>query len=191
MKKRYIVLFVFIACLPVLIFGGLLLYPVLDGYGVFENYSGWKKVEIPADCELVATVKIPDEWSFVDENNRIYIKDKEGNIIASELYEDWRIDVYIGGVYCTNEADLDKNTDLDDELLDLGSYELYKGASSSCFLYQINSGSSAKYALRFQIMTDSSVEGTYTLFMVFQDGYNDMEIFEKIQKSYIFGGHVE
>ena len=55
--------------------------------GVFEDYTGWKEVEIPTDSELRARMKIPEEWNFVVEDGKVHIRDSEGNLVCPRAAE--------------------------------------------------------------------------------------------------------
>jgi len=77
----------------VVVFFALFLFVALvwlESYGIFENYIGWKQVEVPTETESKAQVRLPKDWNFVVENGLIYIKDNDDNIIATEIYEDYR-----------------------------------------------------------------------------------------------------
>lgn len=188
MKNKLTVILVSLASLILLsliIFGA---YVIMDGYGIFENYDGWRQVTIPTDTELQATVKLPDEWSFVDENGRLKIKDTSGSVIAEECYSEWRIDYYQNDVHYDNRTELDLNEELGSYWCELDNYESIKNASSGCHLYMADDGREKRYALRMFIMDIESKEGDYELFLVFNSRIDSEELFEKIQKSYVSGG---
>ena len=190
-EKRVAITVISIIILPILIFFILGICAILDGYGAFENYSGWKKVDIPTESELTATIKLPEEWKFVIENGRMKIKDDDGNVIATECYEGWRIDHYKGGVYYDNNDEMDINLELPDYYHDLDNYEFVKGASAPCYLYKITYESTTNYALRMDIMDKKSEFGTYCLFIVFDSKFDNMNLYDKLQKSYIYGGYIK
>ena len=60
-------------------------------YGIYNNYIGWKRVEVPTETTMKATVWLRKNWFFTSDGERLYIKDEDGKIIATEVYEDWRI----------------------------------------------------------------------------------------------------
>ena len=60
-------------------------------YGIYNNYIGWKSVEVPTETTMKATVWLRKNWFFTSDGERLYIKDEDGKIIATEVYEDWRI----------------------------------------------------------------------------------------------------
>ena len=190
-KKRVAITLISIFLLPILIFFILGICAILDGYGAFENYSGWERVDIPTESELTATIKLPKEWKFVIENDRIKIKDVDGNVIATECYEGWRIDYDKGGVHYDNNDEMDVNPELPDYYRDLENYEFVKGASSACFLHKITYESTTNYALCMDIMDKKSVEGTYCLFIVFDSKFDNMTLYDKLQKSYLYGGYIK
>ena len=161
--------------------------------GGCSDYNGWKQVEIPTNSELTASVKIPEEWCFVEKNGRVYLEDESGNVIAKEIYEGWRIDYtyVVSGVHHNNQDEMDINPELREELRKLENYEFIEGDSSSCELYRNCASATKNYALRFQIMDRSSVDGTYMIAFVFEDEFNDLEILKKIQKSYQWGGLIK
>ena len=157
----------------------------------YYDYTGWKVVEIPTESALKATIRIPEEWSFVVENGRIKIKDTDGNIIATECYEGWRIDYSKGGVHYDNKGDMDINVELPEYYRDLDNYKLEQGVEPPCMLYKITDGTVTSYALLMHIMTENSVEGVYSEALVFDSSINDKQFFKKIQISYVFGGHAK
>ena len=189
--KKVCIVFTVLLLFPVMLFTLIFGFAWLDGYGVFENYSGWRRVEIPTESEFKATVKLPKEWDFVVEDGRIKIKDTDGNVIATECYEGWRVDYYQGGVHHDNKDEMDINSELPDYYRDLDNYEFVRGAESSCYVYKITEGSVSSYALSMYIMGSHIKDGSYTLFLVFDSKFSDLDFYEKIQKSYRFAGIIE
>ena len=43
-------------------------------YGIYYDYKDWKQVEIPTDSTLRAKVRLPEDWDFVSDEGRLYIK---------------------------------------------------------------------------------------------------------------------
>ena len=188
-KILIIVLSVFLT--PVILFCALLGTIGLIEDGFFENYSGWREVEIPTDTEVKATIKMPENWNFVVENGRIKIIDTDGNVIAVECYEDWLYHYYKDGVRYTNKNDLNINSELPESYRNLDNYEYVVGASSPCYLYQITVDGKTSYALLIEIMDSIQTKGDYNLLLLFDSSINDIDFFDKIQKSHRWAGWID
>lgn len=191
MKKALITTLIIIFLLTVIFISVVVGVYLAETTELFENYLDWKKVEIPTESELRATVKIPKNWDFIVENGRIKLKDNSGNVIAVECYEGWSYDYYENGVRHSNYDEIDVNKDLPEPYRDLDSYELEYGSSSSCYLYKITVDSVTSYALEMYIMDKSNAEGSYYLLLLFDSEIDDKSFYKKIQKSYHFGGFVQ
>lgn len=162
----------------------------LDADGFFENYSDWHEVEIPTESNLKPTVKLPNEWNFVIENDRLKIKDKEGNVIATEVYEGWRINHFLGSTKYDNKDQMDINPELPEYYQDLGSYELFTSIEKPCWIYKIESDGVTQYAINVNILSMYSVQGDYELFLLFDEQFTDIAFFKKILKSYFWVGYI-
>ena len=150
--------------------------------GVFEDYTGWKEVEIPTDSELRARMKIPEEWNFVVEDGKVHIRDSEGNLVATEVYEGY------------DRGEKDFNENLTPEMLDLDSYEFVLGGENPCFLYKIETDNEVKYFLEMYIMSRTSTApkiGHICLMMMFEENVDIAGLYPKIQKSYRYGGLIK
>ena len=187
-KILIIVLSVFLT--PVILFCALLGTIGLIKDGFFENYSGWREVEIPTDTEVKATIKMPENWNFVVENGRIKVIDTDGNVIAVECYEDWHCDYYKGGVYYNNDDELNINSELPEPYRNLKNYEMAKGGSTVIVKKNVVD-SKETYALELCIMDSVSEDGEYILFLVFDSNINDIDFFDKMQKSYRWAGWID
>ena len=158
-----------------------------------DNYDidGWVEVEIPTDTVLKANVKLPENWSFIDKNGKIYIKDSNDDIIATELYCEWYQDGYIGSKHYSNVDNLQFNDALPEELQDLDAYDVCVGGSTGANAYRIELGDTERYAISFRIMSSLQIDGDYVLMMVFEDGFNDEKILSKMVHSFEYGGHYD
>ena len=182
MKKVLIVLAVLLL-LPILLITFSLVFSALVGYGFFENYSGWERVEVPTETEIKATVKLPKDWNFVIDEDRVYIKDENDNVIATEIYEDYRKTYRKDGVDYDNIEEIDVNKNLC-ELL-----QQYTGENSvyvdggGCLLYDCNFGDNGnKYIFVINVLI--SEQGNYQLVLLIEDEYADSGLFKKIDKSH-------
>ena len=185
-KISLIILSSVVICVLVLFV--MLALSFLEADGFFENYSGWHEVEIPTESEFKATIKIPNEWNFVVENGRIKLKDNEGNVIATEIYEGWREDYYLGTEHYDNKEKMDINPELPEYCKDLDNYELFKGFEKPCYLYKIENVGIAQYAIKLEIWDMHGVYGSYMLSFLFDKQYDDTDVFEKMLKSYHWSG---
>ena len=161
----------------------------LSDTGFFENYSDWHEEELPTDTILKAKVKLPYDWHFATENDKIYIKDSVGKIIATEVYDEWRVDYHLGANYYDNKDSLTINSELPKELQNLDNYVLDTISAKNCYRYRCVVNEVNRYAIKFSIMTSNQIEGTYTLLIVFDEEISDEETFSKLMKSYRYGGH--
>ena len=152
--------------------------------GVFEDYTGWKEVEIPTDSELKARVKIPEEWYFVVEDGKVYLKDDSGNVIATEVFAGWLECYSKNGIHYDNFDENDINSELPLKFQDRHNFELVNGSEHGCYLKAIEVDEIVYYALNFEVMRDEEHEGFYTLFLIFDSEIKDIDTFDKIQKSY-------
>ena len=192
MVKRIIIITVItVIILPIVALLALGIFAYMSDTGMLLDYSGWQEKQIPTESELIATVKLPLEWSFVTENGRIIIKDNEGKVIATELFEGWYYNYDKGGVHYSNIDELDINSELPKPYTDVLDYELVKGSSSPCYLYKISAYDCEAYALNMNIMDRYDEEGAYCLFLVFDKSVSDMETYDKLQKSFRWGGFIE
>lgn len=188
MKKSLLIVLIVISVLltPAVIIG----IAVLDGYGFFEYYGGWSRVDVPTDTDLIATVKLPDEWSFSKSNGKIYIIDNNGDIVATEIYEGIRINHYKGQVHYDNYDEIVVNSDLVAPYNKLDNYEFIRGADS-CYLYGIKENGHTRYAILMEIYAGDNFDGDYSLFLLFENGTLDENIFRKMQKSFRWGGYIK
>lgn len=151
-------------------------------YGVFEDYTGWKEVEIPTNSELKARVKIPEEWYFVVEDDKVHIRDSEGNLIATEVYHG----------YGRGEKNFNEN--LPPKMLDLDNYGFVLGGENPCFLYKITIDGLDLYALKMEIMSRTSTApsiGRYTSMLIFEKDVDIEGLYPKIEKSFRYGGIIK
>ena len=183
MRKLIIVL----VCIIVIfsLFGCESLSNFIDNYDI----NSWTEVEIPTDTVLKARVKLPKDWIFAQDNEKLYIKDTNNNVIATELYCEWHKDFYIG--YNHYVEDLHFNEELSEDLRNLENYDVCIGGSAGAHAYKIVINDTERYAIRFGIMDSLQISGGYELMMVFEEGFNDEKILSKMVHSYEYGGYYD
>ena len=192
MSTRKIVITVFaVLLIPAVILAVMFEIGFMIEDGFFENYSGWKDVEIPTETETRATIKLPENWNFVVENGRIKIKDSDENVIAVECFEDWQYDYYNGDNRYTNNDKIDINSELSEPYRNLDNYKFMFSTGAPISLHEIIVDSISTYALKFEIMGSVSKDCTYKLFLVFDSNINDIDFFDKMQKSYRWAGWID
>lgn len=177
-KVLFIVFIIYVAiCLALFVFG------ILDENGIFVNYKGYKTVEVPTETESKATIKIPKEWYFTVEEGRVYIKDCEGNIVATEIYEDYRRIYTQNGVKYDNINEISINKSVMELMEKYAESDLVYVAGGGCRLYECDFGENGdRYVFEINVLI--SEEGDYQLVLLFEDEYSDLEVFEKMDKSH-------
>ena len=163
--------------------------PMVANFIDNHDIDGWVEVEIPTDTVLKARVKLPKDWTFVEDDEKIYIKDESDNIIATELYCEWHKDFYIGDNHYVE--DLHFNEELPEDLRNLENYDVCIGGSTGSLAYKIILDDTERYAIHFRIMDSIQIPGEYELMMVFEEGFNDEKILSKMVHSYEYGGHYD
>ena len=163
-------------------------------YGIYNNYIGWKRVEVPTETTMKATVWLRKNWFFTSDGERLYIKDEDGKIIATEVYEDWRIlhtTSYPDGRKETfdNKNEIDVNKNLPEELQDIDVYKPYKVGEGSCYIYKAETEDRIYYALIMNVIIAKGKD--YQLMLVFNDDTVTEKDFKKIQTSYRYGGYIK
>lgn len=182
MKKVLIFLTVLLLT-PIIAISLGLAVSALVGYGVFENYSGWERVEVPTETEIKATVKLPEDWNFVIEDGRVYIKDDNNNVIATEIYEDYRKIYQKDGVKYDNIEEIDVNDNLTDLLQQYTGYDLVYVDGGGCRMFDCDFGNDGvKYVFEINVLI--SEKGNYQLVLLIEDEYADKEVFKKIDRSH-------
>lgn len=204
MKKILYLVFtsVFTSVLSIFALIGVTLFAVIAPFvsfivkddGIYNNYSDWKQVEVPTDSTPKAKVRLPEDWYFFSDGERIYIKDEDGKIIATEVYEDWRISYTVSYQDGTkekfdNKDEIDINKNLPKELQDLDAYKPYRVGEGSCYLYKAETEERDYYALIMVVVMSN--KKNYNLMLVFNDDTVSDKDFKKIQLSYRYGGFVE
>lgn len=154
----------------------------LEGYGLFENYSGWKTVEVPTNTETKSVIKVPDSWQFTVEDGVIYIKDINNEVIAEEVYQGWRKSSYKDNPYDQNANEICINEDYID------FYNLYTAEEILCnndgpcdVVEYISSDGNIAYVLHIPVYT--SEKGFYILAMRIYNEKYDFSTFKKLVKS--------
>lgn len=154
------------------------------------DYSGWKKVEISTDTEYKGTIKIPDAWDFVRQDGWLNLIDRSADdmVLARQCYEGWRIYDRQGE---DNWNELEFNPNLPEYYQIESAYEYEKGSSNVCYIYRFCYENEEAYALEMTIYCQDGHDGTYDLFLVFDQSFNDYELLEQMQASYSWGGYIE
>ena len=145
--------------------------------------------EIPTGTEKLATIKLHEGWRFTTENGRIHIKDGE-KTVAREVYNEWRINYYLNGEYHDNKSELNINAELPDDLRNLDNYHVIQSDYYSADIFDYNIGGSQRYAVYLTIMRVPERNGAHVLFIVFEEDYSDLDVIQKILKSYTWAGYV-
>ena len=163
-------------------------------YGIYYDYKDWKLVVVPTDSTLRAKVRLPEDWDFVSDEGRLYIKDADGKIIATEVYEEWRIfhtTSYPDGRKETfdNKNEIDVNKNLIEELQDIDVYKPYKVGEGSCYIYKAETEDRIYYALIMNVIIAKGKD--YQLMLVFDDDTVTVKDLRKIQISYRYGGYIK
>ena len=153
------------------------------------QYHGWRTVEIPTEGEYRSTIKLPEEWDFTCEDGRLYIKDTNGNTIATEIFEGQRINYNRGKQHFDNKDELDINPALSYPFSDVDCYELARMHDNGSRLRSITVDGVVSYALYMPIYSMEGYEGVYALLMLFNDTTVDESTLIKIQRSYNWAGH--
>ena len=165
--------------------------PMVANFIDNHDIDGWVEVEIPTDTVLKANVKLPEDWSFIEENGKIYIKDESDNTIATELYCEWYQDCYIGSNHYSNVDKLQFNEELPENFKNLEGYDVCVGGSTGANAYKIMLNDTNRYAISFRIMSSLQIDGDYVLMMIFEDGFDDETVLSKIVYSFEYGGHYD
>ena len=186
MKRLLMLLTIFICC--------------LNGC---DNYKGWKKVDIPTSSELQATIKIQENWEFINDNNIIKLIDKDTNqILLEEIIEGFtgfpilkKGDTEIEFEKANKE---DFNPNLDYDFSNVNYYtldtDLYNNATydKSAYIFEFNDGVNVCNVLLFNIYHDYDKNPNnyhYYLYMLIYDEFDD-NLLKKFILSYTFAGIV-
>ena len=184
MRKIFKILAILII-LYIVIGAALFIFVLLSENGVFENYSGYKTVDVPTDTETKATIKLPEKWSFDVINGRVYIKDQNGNVIASEIYEDWYKVRNEDGEKYDNLTEISINESYVDFYNQYNYLDLIYANHGSCRVKKyISHNEEVAYILEIDVYF--SEKGNYQLVMILENEYfeNNENIFKKIVLSH-------
>lgn len=164
----------------------LILIPIC-GYYIYNfiAYRDWHKEEIPTNTELKGTIKIPDEWKFCLNGNIVSIKDGDGNIIATEIFQ---------GKRTFDENDnwdsMHFNTVEGFDLSNKDNYNFKSAPGSGAYIYSFETDSISKYCLELPIYDELYTDWEYQLFMIFIYDV-DYDVVKKIAYSHEWGGFIE
>ena len=155
---------------------------LLEEYGVFENYNDWNVVDVPTKTNTTSVIKIPKEWRFVIENELVYIKDSEGNVIAEQLCEGWIKGLNYESMFSEDSSEVIINPDY------MNFYESYNsnkitsnnGATCNIVEYYSENGDTA-YVMHIPVY--KSEKGRYLLVMRICNEKYDFTTFKKMVKS--------
>ena len=158
----------------------------LDALGlkaIFYNQFDWKRVDVPTETESKATIKIPKEWNFTVEEGRVYIKDCDGNVVATEIYEDYRQIYTQNGVKYDNINEISINESVVELMEKYIESDLIYVSGGGCRLYKCDFGEDGNRYV-FEINVLISEEGNYQLVLLFEDEYSNLEVFEIMDKTH-------
>ena len=178
MKK---ILFILVVIFFVLFLFATLIW--LESYGIFENYIGWRRLEVPTETESKAEVRLPKDWNFVVENGLIYIKDNDDNIIATEIYEDYREKYTSDGIKYDNIDEIEINSEYHNFFTEYKEQEKLCDNDGPCAVYRyVSDDLDEVYVMVIPVYV--SKNRNYELVLAFEDGYCDTSVFKKIVKSH-------
>lgn len=179
MFKKSIILFLSILITSLLVFCGC------------YDYSNWHKVEIPTATEYKGTVKIPNDWEFIRENEIIFLVDTNTQeTIAEQIYCEWRVSAKYGdGRIETNWDELNFNSNISLDVSNRDNYTFERGFSTAAYIERFNDGINERYCFTFRIY-DTPDEGEYRLCLMFEEKI-DLEVLKQIAESYEWGGYIE
>lgn len=166
-----------------------------------DNYKGWKKVEIPTSSELKATIKIQENWEFINNNIIIKLIDKETNqILLEEIIEGFTFFPIYKNEDAEREFKNSKEEDFNPNLpydfynanyytLDTYLYDNFK-YDKSAYIFEFNDGVNMCNVLLFNIYIDGLKDNDfYNLYMMINKEFSD-ELLKKFILSYSFGGQI-
>lgn len=184
MKRLLMLLTIFICCLS----------------GCY-NYKGWKKVDIPTSSELKATIKIQENWEFINDNNIIKLIDKDTNqVLLEEIIEGFTFFPMYKNADVEREFKNSKEEDFNPNLpydfynanyytLDTDLYDNFK-YDKSAYIFEFDDGVNICNVLLFNIYIDGLKDTDfYNLYMMISKEFSD-ELLKKFILSYSFGGQI-
>ena len=156
------------------------------------RYKGYYETKIPTDSTLRGTIKIPNEWEFITEDEVIQLIDKETKeVIAEQIvqghmnFSHYPQNDYVDPIF-TNIENLKFNPNINFDIKNVEKYDYVKGYSNAIVYYEFESEQKNYIVLKFEIYDDKDLN-PYYLFMFFYDIDEKIEL-EKIINSYCFGG---
>lgn len=154
-----------------------------------HNYNGWKKVEIPTNSEIKATIKIKEEWEFIAENNIITLLDKKSDTIIAEQIFQGVVNNPNGETTDNDNRNFVVNTSLSYDYKNKDNYEFFGGNSHSVWVWKYNDGTNELYLIGFHIYLDFTY-GHYDLAFFW---YEDIETedYYRFIDSYRFAGEIK
>ena len=174
MRKKYIAI--------------LILLCLLTNFILSCNNS-YKKVEIPTDSPYKGTIKIPNEWEFVNDSGVITLIDSSTKeVIAEQIYQEWRISIKYGdGTVEENWDSLTFNSNINLDISNKDNYSVMVVNSNSAYIHKYDDGTNQRFCINFDIY-NTDKKGSYVFFLMFSENV-DYEEIKKMAKSYSWGGY--
>ena len=160
----------------------------------FGKYVDWHEVEIPTKTPLRATVKIPDHWTFVNQDGWLNIVNIEtGEIIAEEWIKGGCKQSRNSQLYSiVNWEELTFNPNATIAPSERSDLDLKYGGSNSAYIYKFAKESLEPFtliSLEIFYVLDGQDPSEY-LYLVFRDDI-DYETIKQMAESYSWGGVLE
>ena len=158
----------------------------LNGCG----YKDYYKIPIPTNSLLRGTIKIPNEWRFVIDDEIIKLIDRDSReVIAEQIVQDhFELISNVDGNKIFNEEKLSFNNNIKYDIKNPKNYSFDKGYSNAVYKYKYTENSFVFDVLDIQIYRDKDLCIYYLMLIIYAD-IEDKKL-EKIINSYCFGGVV-
>ena len=160
------------------------IYYILNPEAEYD-YSDWYETEIPTLTDYRAKIKIPNNWSFIEENNIIMlINNDTKEIIAEELCQKrYEKIFYDKGMseYILSWKKINPNYDKYD-VLNEEKYQYIKGTSNNVNIKSFCDKNACFDILHFNIYSDC-LNGSHYLSMILHD-IIDSEVLEQMITSF-------
>lgn len=152
------------------------------------RYKGYYETKIPTDSTLRGTIKIPNEWEFITEDEVIQLIDKETKEVIAEQIVQGHFEIIsnIDGNRIYNEDKLAFNEHTKYDIKNPNNYEYVKGYSNAVYKYKFSENNQEFNVLEIGIYYDNVLSDYYLMLIIYAD--IEDEKLEKIIQSYGFGG---
>ena len=174
----------------------LLLVTIFISFIGCHNYSNWYETEIPTNTEYNgqiyrATVKLPNEWESINEDDIISIVDKKTKgMVATQVYCEWRINVGHGQEIINNwdELHFNEKIGLDVSVEEYYTLEICNSNGAGLFLF--DDGINQRYCVIYDIYTLYEKRGNYTMCIMFSDSI-ERDVIQQFALSYHWVGYLD